>query len=335
MKTLVVGLQERVARAAPVIDPVLTVTYVDLQPLPALAPYLAEAEALLATPRLPINEALLAAAPRLRFVQVPSTGYDRIDLAATARRGIPAAHVPGANALSVAEHVFMFAMALQRRLLPAHLGMSRGEFAATKHRMETEGIYELAGKTLGIVGFGRIGRQVAKRAIPFELTTLYYDIVRPTPEEERAYQVTFAPLPELLQRADILTVHVPLDATTYHLIGAAELALLKPTALVINAARGPVIDPAPLAAMVAEGRLAGAAVDVFETEPAPPDDPLMRLAASGCEQILLTPHLAGVTEESLVRALQRAFDNLARVARGELPRDVVNGVTLGAPLASA
>src|SRR5919202_860799 len=125
-------------------------------------------------------------------------------------------------------------------------------------------------------------------AIGFDLNTLYYDIVRPTPEEEREYRVTFVELPELLRRADILTVHVPLEASTYHLIGEKELSQLKPTAIVINAARGPLVDPAPLAQMVGDGLLAGAAGDVFETEPAPDHDPLVRLAQSGCDRILLT-----------------------------------------------
>jgi phosphoglycerate dehydrogenase-like enzyme len=327
MRTLVVDMLGRMERAGLAVDPVLELHHVELQPLAALAPHLAEAEALLTTPRLDVNDALMDAAPRLRFVQVASTGYERVDLEATARRGIPVAHGAGHNALSVAEHVFMAAMALQRQLVASHLGLVRGEYTPTKNRLMAAGTYELAGKTLGIVGFGRIGRQVARRAIPFEMDTLYYDIIRPEPAEEDEYQVTFVSLPELLRRADILTVHVPLEPSTHHLIGAAELAQLRPTALVIHTARGPIMDTAALAAMVADGRLAGAAVDVFEVEPAPPEDPLMRLAASGCERVLLTPHMAGVTAESAVRGLERALDNLVRVANGQRPRFVVNGVT--------
>lgn len=327
MKTLAVDMRDRVERAGLPIDPVLELTYVDLLPLADLAPYLADAEAILATARLDVDDALMDAAPRLRFVQVAATGHERVDLEATARRGIPVAHGAGHNALSVAEHVFMAAMALQRQLYTSHLALSRGDYTPIKNRLMAEGTYELAGKTLGIVGFGRIGRQVARRAIPFEMDTLYYDIVRPDPAEEREYQVTFVPLPELLRRADVLTVHVPLDKSTHHLIGEGELAQLKRTALVISAARGPVVDTAALAAMVADGCLGGAAVDVFETEPAPPDDPLMQLAASGCERLLLTPHMAGVTTESGVRGIERALDNLVRVANGLPPRFVCNGVT--------
>jgi phosphoglycerate dehydrogenase-like enzyme len=331
MKTLVVGLQDRVERAQTRIDPELEITYVELQPLETLAPHLADAEILLTTPQLRVDDALLDQAPRLRLVQVPSTGYDRIDVEATRRRGIPVSHSGGTNALSVAEHVFMVMMALHKRLIPNHLGISQGQWGPNKARLMDEGLQELYGKTLGIVGFGRIGRQVARRAIPFELHTIYYDIVRASPEEEREYQVTFVELPELLRRADILTVHVPLDASTYHLIGESELRQLRPSAIVINAARGPLIDPAPLAQMVGDGLLAGAAVDVFETEPAPDNDPLVRLAMAGCERVLLTPHTAGVTAESSVRGLHWALANVARFARGEPPLAVVNGVDVGAP----
>jgi phosphoglycerate dehydrogenase-like enzyme len=331
MKLLVVDLHDRIQTVKPPIDPLLEPVYADFQPVAKLAPQLAHAEIMLTTPRVPVGDELLDLAPRLRFVQVPSVGYERIDIEATRRRGVPAAHVPGHNAISVAEHVYMVTLALLRQLMVCDRGIRAGKYAATKSQVTGSGAYDLAGRTLGIVGFGRIGRQVARRAIPFELNTLYYDIVRPTPEEEREYRVTFVELPELLRRADILTVHVPLEASTYHLIGEAELRQLRPSAIVINAARGPLVDPAPLAQMVGDGLLAGAAVDVFETEPAPDEDPLVRLATSGCDRVLLTPHTAGVTAESSVRGLHWALGNVARFARGEPPLAVVNGVDVGAP----
>src|SRR5581483_5471143 len=169
MKTLVVDLRDRIENSGAPIDSLLEMTYVGLLPLEELKPYLADTELLLTTPRLTVDDTLLDAAPRLRFIQVPSTGFDRVDIEATARRGIPAAHVPGGNALSVAEHVFMVMMALQRRLLSCHAGIKGGRYQAEKNRLMAEGLYELWGKTLGIVGFGRIGREVAKRAIGFDM----------------------------------------------------------------------------------------------------------------------------------------------------------------------
>jgi phosphoglycerate dehydrogenase-like enzyme len=329
MKTLVVGLQDRVERVGTEIDHALDVTFVDLQPLATLAPYLKDTEILLTSPQLRVDDALLDAAPKLRLIQVPSTGYDKIDTEAARRRSIPVAHSGGTNALSVAEHVYMVAMALIKRLIPNHLGIGQGQYVQNKARLMNEGLGELHGKTLGIVGFGRIGRQVALRAIPFGLNTVYYDIVRASPEDEAKYQVTYVERPELLRRADILTVHVPLMPSTHHLIGEAELAQLKPAAIVINAARGPVVDPAPLAAMVADGMLAGAAVDVFETEPAPETDPLVALAMSGCERIIVTTHMAGVTFEANIRGLQMAFNNAALRAKGQPIHAVVNDVREG------
>src|SRR3954452_9003693 len=136
MKTLVVGLQERVERAQTRIDPELEITYVELQPLETLAPHLADAEILLTSPQLRVDDALLERAPRLRLVQGPSTGYDRIDLEATRRRGIPVAHSGGTNALSVAEHVYMVAMALIKRLIPNHIGVGQGQWAQNKARLQ-------------------------------------------------------------------------------------------------------------------------------------------------------------------------------------------------------
>jgi glyoxylate reductase/D-3-phosphoglycerate dehydrogenase len=325
MKTLVVDLRDRVELVRPRIPDILQVEFVSREPA-AVRAAIADTEILLTSPSLPVTAALLDAAPRLRLIQLPSAGYDKVDLAATRARGIPVANAAGANAATVAEHVFLVAMALQRRLLECHAGLCAGDFAGTKARLMAAGLHELAGKTLGIIGLGRIGKQVARRAAAFDLRTLYYDIVRPAPEEEAALQVTFVPMDALLAAADILTVHVPLDASTYHLVGERELARLRPTALVINAARGPVVDPAPLAQMIEDGRLGGAAVDVFEEEPAPPTDPLMQLARAGHPRLILTPHVAGVTSESTARGLQQAFDNAARFARGEPLLDVVNGV---------
>jgi phosphoglycerate dehydrogenase-like enzyme len=335
MKTLIVGMQERIERARPQIPPELDITYAEVQPVAQLASLLADAEVLYPMSGVKVTGGLLEHAPRLGLIQVSSTGYDYVDLAATARRGIPVAHVPGANALSVAEHVFMLILALYRRLVPNYLSIKEGRYAEAKRRDMASGIYDLYGRTLGIVGFGRIGRQVAKRAIPFEVTTLYYDVVRPDPREEQTYQVAYAPLPELLARCDVLTVHVPLEPSTHHLIGDAELAQLRPSAIVLNTARGPLVDPAALAARVADGRLAGAGVDTFEQEPAPPDDPLVRLAAAGCDRLLLTTHLAGVTHQAGERSIQLAFENLARFYRGERLRGVVNGVETGSPRVSA
>lgn len=330
MRTLAIDLNDRLRRAQLPVPPELEMRYSDLLPMPDLAPALAEAEALLTNPRVPIDDEFLALAPGLRFVQLSSAGFERVNIDSTVRHGVAVANSGVAIAPAVAEHVFMVSMVLLRQLFRCHQGIQNDRYVEVKNQLMEEGLGELAGRTLGIIGLGRIGREVARRAIPFGLNTIYYDIVRPSPAQEEALHVTFTPMAELLQRADILTVHVPLDDSTYHLVGAAELEQLRPSAIVINAARGPLVDPAPLAAMVEEGRIAAAAVDVFETEPSPDtdNDPLVRLAATGCERLVLTPHMAGVTAEAQRRALTHSLANLARVARGEPPIDIVNGVAV-------
>jgi phosphoglycerate dehydrogenase-like enzyme len=187
---------------------------------------------------------------------------------------------------------------------------------------------ELMGRTLGIIGFGRIGRQVARRAAAFDMRTIYYDIVRASPEDEERYQVTYCDsMDAVLRQADVLTVHTWLDESTHHLVGEEELSMVKPSALVINASRGPVVDTAALADALRSGRIAGAAIDVFEQEPAPSDDPLIKLAKSGFDRLILTPHIAGITEEAQYRAIKHALENLVRFTRGEKILDVCNGVS--------
>jgi phosphoglycerate dehydrogenase-like enzyme len=322
MKTLALDLNDRLQRAKLPVDPILDMTYADLAPLKELAPVLGEAVGLMTNPRVPINDEFLDFAPNLQMVQLSSAGYERVDMEATKRRSVIVANASGTNAASVAEWVYMMTMGLQRQLLANHQGLQDGRYQEVKLQQQEQGLSELSEKTIGIVGFGRIGREVAKRAIGFGLKTLYYDIVRPTAEEEAQYQVTYTDLFDLLRSSDIVTVHVPLNASTYHLIGEEELSALKPTALVVNAARGPLVDPAPLATMIADGRVGGAAIDVFETEPAPNDDPMMKLAATGHPRLLVSPHMAGVTVEAQRRALEYSLANLARYARGETPLNI-------------
>jgi phosphoglycerate dehydrogenase-like enzyme len=328
MKTLIVDLADRLQMVQLPIPPELEATYSDLAPLDELRPKVADIEALFCTPYLPIDTDFLDAAPKLRVVQLQSAGYDKVDLAATRARGIPVSHAPNANGATVAEHVFMVTMGLQRQLLDSHRSIVDDRYQDMRWAIMRHGNTELMSRTLGIIGFGRIGRQVAKRAAAFDMRTIYYDIVRASPQDEERYQVTYCDsMDEVLRQADILTVHTWLDESTFHLIGEEELSMVKPSAVVINASRGPVVDTAALAEALRSGRIAGAAVDVFEKEPAPKDDPLVQLAKSGFQHLILTPHIAGITEEAQYRAIKHALENLVRFKRGEKILDVCNGIT--------
>lgn len=267
----------------------------------------------------PVGAQLLTRAPALRLIQVPGHGFDHIDLAAARTAGVPVATVAssGAEAHTVAEWAILTAGAASRRLVHGHNELAGGRFANTDQMQA--GLFELAGKTIGIVGFGRIGREVAKRARAFDMNVIYADAFAAPPEVEQRFEAQRVDLDELLQRADIVTLHVPSTGSTRGLIGKREFELMKREAILVNTSRGPVVDHDALVDVLRSGRIRGAALDVFDPEPPPADDPLLSL-----DNVVLSPHLAGVTAESLLRILIAACENCKRAARGEEPHDVVD-----------
>jgi phosphoglycerate dehydrogenase-like enzyme len=281
---------------------------------PAYQAALVDAEYLVGFVDMLVNEALYRAAPKLKLIQMLSAGYDRADLAAARRAGVPLANNGGANAVAVSEHALLLMLAVSRRLLWQHNNVSQGRWRGN----EPPRLHELRGRTLGIVGLGTIGKKTARLAAAFGMTVHYYDIARLNEAEEDALGVRFRLLPEILRGSDIVSLHVPLNASTQRMIGAAELALMKPDAVLVNTSRGPVVDEPALHAALSSGRLAGAGLDVFAQEPPPPDNPLLRL-----DNVVLTAHLAGPTFESNTARLRNGFDNVQRVARGEPPLWVV------------
>lgn len=279
---------------------------------------LASAEAILCAIS-PLRAADLERAPALRFVQTSSHGFDHIDVDAAAERGISVANVgtSGAEAGNVAEHALLLMLACAKRLVDGHLALREGRWP--QQELLGAGIWELAGKTLGILGMGQIGRELATRARALGMELVYHDLV-PAPDAEEAHGMRLLGLDELLRTADVVSVHVPLTEATRGLIGAREIALLKRGAILVNTARGPVVDNAALAVAASAGRVL-AGVDVFDPEPPPPDHPLLH-----ARNVVLSPHVAGVTRESVQRIMAAAIENLRRFAAGEPPRDVVNGV---------
>jgi phosphoglycerate dehydrogenase-like enzyme len=222
----------------------------------------------------------------------------------------------------VAEHTIMGALSCLKKLTLQQEKMREGIWA--QDEMAEHGVFELFGKTLGIVGLGRIGKQVAARVKPFGCNTIYYDIVRPDEGLEAELGVSFRELDELVAESDILCLHVPLTPETRHMIDAARVAGMKQGAILVNVARGEVIDEDAVAAALKEGRLAGAVIDVFSEEPVPADNPLL-----DCPNTVLTPHTAGATNESRLRIINVAMGNIVKVLKGEPPENVVNGVAPG------
>ncbi len=251
----------------------------------------------------PVTAAAMQAAPNLRLVARHGVGVDDVDVGEAARRGILVTRAPGSNTRPVAEHAIALMLALVKDLGPLSCMVGAGGWreAGTKVR-------DVAGLRLGLVGCGAIGQAVAELAAPFGLAIHGYDPATPP-----AGRIEPAPtLPDLLRRADILSLHLPYAPATRHIIDAAALALLPRGAVVINTARGGLIDEPALLRAIESGHIAGAGLDVFETEPPLPGDPLRRHA-----RVIATPHVAGVTDGSLVTMGVMAAECIAACLRGD------------------
>ncbi|MFE3836126.1 hydroxyacid dehydrogenase [Pseudogemmobacter sonorensis] len=268
------------------------------------------AKALIVRNHTRVDAELLAAGAQLRAVGRLGVGLDNIDLAACRARGVAVFPATGANDISVAEYVISSAMVLMRGIHAMPSRLADGDWA----RNALMNGREICGKHLGLVGFGAIARETAKRALAMGMRVSAFDPhVAPGDAAWSPGGGRVAPrtLDEVLAASDVLSLHVPLTAATRHMIGSEALARMKPEAIVINAARGGVIDEAALAAALRAGRLAGAALDVFETEPPPPED---TARFRGLGNVILTPHIAGLSRESnrrvsevTVRALRDHF----------------------------
>ncbi|POX54451.1 phosphoglycerate dehydrogenase [Streptomyces sp. Ru71] len=265
----------------------------------------------------PVTARHMAAAERLELVQCASHGYDYVDVPAARARGVTVCTIgsTGAEAQNVAEQTFALMLALAKQLVPAHTALTAADW--TLPRL-TRSITELSRKTLGIVGLGRIGQQVARRAAAFDMTVLYTARHRVPAETEARLTARHLPLDELLSASDYVTLHTPLTEETRHLLDARRLALLKPTAFVVNTARGALIDQEALADALERGALAGAGLDVFDPEPPTPSLRLLK-----APNVVLSPHVGGVTRETVVRIGLAAVRNAADFLAGETPRDVV------------
>ena len=268
-----------------------------------LAAAIARADALIVRNRTKVHRELLAAAPSLKVVGRLGVGLDNIDVAACEERGIEVIPATGANALAVAEYVIGAAMFLLRGAYASSADVAAGKWP----RGALSSGRELAGKTLGVVGFGGIGRLAGRLGRTLGMRVIGFDAqIAPYARIWSDEATAASGLDALLAEADVVTLHVPLTDATHHLIDAARLAQMKPGAILINTARGGVVDESEVAAALRSCHLGGAALDVFEQEPLPAGSPL-----AGCPNLLLTPHIAGVTAESNARVSALIADKVA------------------------
>jgi D-3-phosphoglycerate dehydrogenase len=283
---------------------------------PTLARLAASADAILAT-LTPVSAAVIEAGGGVKVIAKVGAGVDNIDLAAATRRGIPVCNTPGANAESVADHVLALMLALARGLLRLDAIARAGRGWEPWPPFLGE---ELGGKVLGIVGLGRAGQAVVRRARAFGMECRAFDAHADRLPPAALDGVVLTSLDELLAGADYVSLHVPLSEATRGLIGARELALMKPSAVLINTARGPVVDEDALAQALRDGAIRGAGIDVFGLEPVG-DSPLL-----GLDNVVLSPHVAGMTAEATALARRQAAESIVAALAGETPPRMVNRV---------
>jgi D-3-phosphoglycerate dehydrogenase len=265
---------------------------------------------------LPVTRAVIAQLTRCRVIVRFGIGVDMIDLDAATARGILVCNTATYCLDEVSNHAMGLLLMLNRGLLQDVDAVRSGGW----FRSSSVPPRRLAGQRLGLVGLGNIGRLVAGKARGFGLDVVAYD---PYLRECAEDGIPLVDLDELLASADFVSVHCPLNASTHHLLGRRELAQMKPTAFLINTARGPIVDEAALGEALSSRRIAGAGLDVFETEPLPPDDPLRQL-----DNVILTPHSASWSVESSAECRRVAIEHVVTVLRGSVPSDVVNRAVL-------
>ncbi|MEM2166620.1 MAG: glyoxylate reductase [Candidatus Bathyarchaeia archaeon] len=264
-----------------------------------------------------IDAEVFDAAPSLKIIAQMAVGYDNIDVEEATRRGIYVTNTPGVLTETTADFTWALMMAVARRVVEADRYVREGKWKVGWHPSMLLG-RDVYGATLGIVGAGRIGTAVARRAKCFNMKILYYDVV-PNLQLEKETGAKFVDLDTLLKESDFISIHVPLTKETYHLINAEKLKLVKKTAYLINTARGPIVDEKALYEALKEGRLAGAALDVFEQEPTPIDNPLLKL-----DNVVVAPHIASASYETRSRMAEMVAENLVAFFEGRVPPNLVN-----------
>jgi glyoxylate reductase len=263
-----------------------------------------------------VDEELLGKAPRLKMAANFGVGFNNIDVAAATRRSILVSNTPGVLTDATADAAFALILATARRVVEGDKKTRQGEFRfwAPFHFLGRE----VSGKTLGIIGLGRIGKAVARRAAGFDMKVLYNNRTRLEPAEEKSLEVTFVNVDTIIKESDFISLHIPLTDETHHLINQQTLSRMKPSVYLINTSRGPVVDEKALLAALKEGKIAGAGLDVYEDEPA------LTPGLADLSNVVLLPHVGSATIETRTRMAQLAAENLLAGLKGEKPPNCLN-----------
>jgi len=277
---------------------------------------LAWADVVLFAPGRHIPDEVLAAAKDVKLMQLWSSGYDKFNVAGCTKLGIPVANNGGANACSVAEHAVLLMLAVYKWLPDSHRRTVTGTWTGNSHGLD---MFLLNGKKLGIIGFGNIGRQVARKVSGFDMDVRYFDIARADTAIESEYKARYVTLDELIAESDIITLHLHSNDATRDIIDRSAISRMKKGAALINVSRAQLVDQDALREALIEKRLGGAGLDVYLKEPTQANDPLLTLP-----NVIATPHMAGSTYDTYAMVMERAIENFRRVMRGQEARWIVN-----------
>lgn len=327
MKLLVIGNAERVTKYLPDLPVVHEVERVVVPvgtPDDEIARAAADADFILADAISPVSASLIRALPNLKLIHSEGVAYNAIDRSAVRERGIVVCNNAGVNADGVAEQTVLLMLACLRDVVNGDAAVRAGQQIQTKERLMVEGIRELGDCTVGFIGFGAIAQATARRLAGWGCPMFYYKRHRLSREEESRLGVAFASFDNLVARCDIVSLHVPVTDETRDMVDAAFLARMKPGSILINTARGEIVDNDALVAALEAGTLGAAGLDTVAPEPVEPDNPLVNLSESAARRVVFSPHIGGVTEGMFYRAHRMVWENIARVIAGETPRNVVS-----------
>lgn len=285
-----------------------------------------DAEVIVVDAVLPVTAKMIKNMPRLKLIHSEGVSFNRIDLEAADRAGVFVCNNRAVNAGQVAEHTVMLILAVMRRLIEGDERVRRGEQIQAKTEFISQGLHDLIGARVGMVGFGAIGKELARRLRPFGCELFYYDPFRASPETEAEYGVSFLEKETLLRSSDVITLHVPVNETTINFINRDTLALMKPSAIVINCARGLVVNSADLAQAIMDEVIYGAGLDTMEPEPVPADDPVLLMPEPYRYRVVVSPHIAGTTLSVFYNSYRNIWSNTSAVAEGRRPVNIVNKV---------
>jgi phosphoglycerate dehydrogenase-like enzyme len=322
MKLLVIGDKSRVEKYTPQADIVDAVDVVVANRGASDAELIelaGDADFILADAISPVSAELMRAMPNLKLVHSEGVATNAIDCSAAKELGIYVCNNAGVNAGAVAEQAILLMLACLRSAIEADAAVRRAEQIQTKERMMVEGITELGDCKIGFIGFGAIGQACAKRLSTWGCEMFYNKHTQLSVEQERELNATFATVDQIAQTCDIISLGVPVTDETYNMINADFLEKVKPGAIIINTARGEVIDQVALAEALESGRVGAAGLDVLAPEPVRADNPLLNLSEDASKRVVFSPHIGGVTEGMFYRAHARVWENIARVAAGEEP----------------